>query len=65
MAWNPSPKVGAAREFGKEFDKELVIILSVDRDGRLEYASYGKTKAKCYQAKRLVDLAFTAIMEGK
>lgn len=64
MAWNPSPKVAAARDFGEEFGKDLVIILSVDQEGRLEYASYGKNQFLCNQAQELADKAFNAIMEG-
>lgn len=64
MAWNPSPKVAAARDFGKEFGKDMVIILSVDQEGRLEYASYGKDKFLCNRARMLADKAFSAIMKG-
>jgi len=27
MAWNPDPKVAAAREFGRKFGKDVVVIL--------------------------------------
>ena len=26
MAWNPSPEVAAARDFGKQFDADRVVI---------------------------------------
>lgn len=63
MAWNPSPKVCAAREFGQRFGKDQVIILSLDlRKGTLEMTSYGRTKELCDQAKGLGDAAYEALM---
>jgi len=64
MAWNPSPKVVAAREIGKRFGKDQVIILMVDRKKDIvEYASYGKTPFLCAHAKKLADIAFLAVMQ--
>jgi len=63
MAWNPSPKVAAARDFGEKFKKKQVIILSIDEDENLEYASYGETKSLCASARVLADVAYDAIME--
>jgi hypothetical protein len=38
MAWNPDPKVAAAREFGKKFGKDVVIILSLNTtQGTVEF----------------------------
>jgi len=64
MAWNPSPKVAVARDFAKKFDKQQVVILSVTKDGILEYASYGKTKRLCNKAKKLADIAFEAVLNN-
>jgi len=63
MAWNPSSKVAVARDFGKTFNKEIVIILSINDKGELEYASYGTTKDLCGEAERLADAAFDAVMK--
>lgn len=63
MAFNPSPKVAAARDFAKQFGKEQVIILSFDGD-TLETATYGETKGLCNEAKKLGDVAFDAIMKA-
>ena len=63
MAWNPSPKVAEARDFGEKFDKKMVIILSIDKYNDLEYASYGKTKGLCGIAKNIADVAYDAIMD--
>jgi len=56
MAWNPSPKVAAARDFGKKFKKQKVIILALDEQaGTFELTSYGETKKKCAEAKVVAD----------
>jgi len=51
MAWNPSPEVAAARDFGKQFGADRVVIYYTLPDGRYGYASYGKTKELCKQAR--------------
>lgn len=61
MAWNPSPQVAIARDFATKFGKEQVVILSIG-DGLLEYASFGKDKSLCDEAKMWGDVAFNAIM---
>lgn len=64
MAWNPSPTVAAARDFGDRFEKQQVIIISVDVDNyTLQMVSYGKTKQLCADAKRIGDVAYDAIMD--
>lgn len=51
MAWNPSPKVAAARAIGQKFDKPQVVVLLIDQTaGTLEFASFGTTRALCAQA---------------
>lgn len=63
MAWNPSPKVAAARDIGKKFAKQQVIVLMIDLEaGTLEYASYGETKVLCAEARKFGDAAFDAVM---
>ena len=57
MAWNPSPQVAVARDFGKTFKKDIVIVFSVDPEGRCGYASYGKTPVLCDLAGQLADRA--------
>lgn len=60
MAWNPSPKVAAARDIGKRFGKPIVVVLMVDDNG-IEYASYGQDKKLCDLAKQLADIALNAV----
>ena len=66
MAWNPSPKVAAARDIGARFRKDQVIVLMIDnRAGTLEYASYGETRALCDEAKWLADAAYAAVARAR
>lgn len=64
MAWNPSPKVAAARDYGRTFGKDMVIIISTD--GRspptLECVTYGKDRQLCDAAKVLGDAAYDSII---
>ncbi len=66
MAFNPSPKVAAARELGKRFIKDQVIVLMIDRRiGTLEYASWGRTPGLCDRAKQLADRAYHTILRAE
>jgi hypothetical protein len=63
MAFNPSPKVAAARDIGAKFGKDQVIVLMIDsKTGTLEYASYGATRELCADAKRRADAAYDAVI---
>jgi hypothetical protein len=61
MAWNPTPEVAAAREFGRMFDKQIVIILHVNEKGLPGYVSYGRTKQLCDTAQQLADDALAGM----
>lgn len=62
MAYNPSPKVKAAREIGQRFGKDQVIVLMIDSKHRtLEYASWGSNRLMCVKAKVLADEAYDAV----
>lgn len=65
MAWNPSPEVAAARDFGKRFNYNKVYIIAVNEDtSRFEVVSYGSTKQECDEAKKCADLLFEGIQSG-
>ena len=65
MAWNPSPEVAAARDFGEKFGDDQVIILRVNYTTRqMGYASWGKTRALCDDAERLAELAYESVHRG-
>ena len=61
MAWNPSPQVAAARDFGEKFRADRVIIYYVREDGTYGYASWGKRKALCDEAGKVADDVFEEI----
>lgn len=52
----PHPDVDDARELGKQYGEDQVIVIYVDRDdGSFGYASYGRTSALCNKTKILAD----------
>jgi hypothetical protein len=61
MAWNPSPQVAVARDFGKKFGADRVIIYYALPDGRYGYASYGATKRLCDEAGRVAEETYESI----
>jgi len=66
MAWNPSPEVAAARDFGKKFNYDKVYIIAVsERRSQFEIISYGETKQKCDEAKKYADELFNKIATGE
>jgi hypothetical protein len=65
MAWNPSPKVAAARDFGKKFGADQVIIIAIDNKREtIEAISYGETKRLCAETKPLADAAYQAVIDA-
>lgn len=63
MAFNPTPQVAAARDFGNKFKARTVIILYVTEDDQLGYASYGRTPRLCSGAKAIADKCYDAAMD--
>jgi len=61
MGFNPSPKVADCRDIARKWGKEQVIIISLDDEGRMEMATFGKTRELCVVAKKLGDVAFDCI----
>ena len=62
MPFNPEPEVSAARDYGKKFNKDLVIIISVNTEAwDMKFASYGEDKKKCKSAQHLANIAYDAI----
>lgn len=60
MAWNPEPEVAVARDYGKRFGFDMVIIIGVT-NGKLGCATYGKTKSECKAAGVLGKEAMDAV----
>ena len=64
MAFNPDPKVTAARDIGRKWSKSRVIVLMIDDDaGTIEYASWGRTPVLCRRAKVTADAVYEAVRE--
>ena len=48
VAWNPSPKIAAARDFGKKHKKHMVAIVAINfEDNTVEVTTYGETVQLC------------------
>lgn len=60
MAWNPEPEVAVARDYGKRFGFDMVIIVGI-ANGKLGCATYGKTRAECDGAAVLGQEAMRAV----
>ena len=63
MAWNPSPKVAALRDFGEKFNKKIVLLIAFDGQAQFEIISYGRTKRLCDVAKGLADHLFNEMQK--
>jgi hypothetical protein len=60
MAFNPSPQVAVARDYGQRFGYDQVIIIGIIGE-TITYTSYGKTKDLCTKARQFADRIFKAI----
>ena len=66
MAWNPSPEVADARDFGKKFNYDKVIIIGVNEpEGKFRVVSYGETKQKCAETRITADNIYEMVRTGK
>jgi hypothetical protein len=64
MAFNPSPKVAAARDYGRKFKQDVVIITTFSEGfSRYEIVSYGEDKKRCAQAKIIAEELEKAVQE--
>jgi hypothetical protein len=64
MAWNPTPEVAAARDFGNRFGADRVVIFYTLPDGRFGWASYGKTRALCAETRKIAEATEPAFIEA-
>jgi hypothetical protein len=62
MAWNPSKEVAVARDAAKALGDRVdrCIILYTTESGQIGYASYGKDRRLCEQAKQIGDSIYIA-----
>lgn len=63
MAWNPTPEVAAARDFGKKFGADRVVIIWTTEAGQCGMASYGKTRKLCDATKYIAQTLHRQAME--
>lgn len=64
MAFNPSPKVAAARAVAKQFDQDQVIVVMLNyKENTIQTVSYGRTKRLCDAAAGLANAAYEAVYE--
>lgn len=64
MAWNPSREVAIARDLAPKLNADQVVVLYINRsEGTVRYASYGRTRELCADAKKIADVAFDAVMK--
>lgn len=65
MAWNPEPSIAHLRDFGKKFDRPVVVTFSLDSDGnRFHIDTYGKTRQLCKLAGEFGSEIAKAVKEG-
>lgn len=66
MAWNPSPEVAVARDAAAALAKvhgqgvDRCIVLYTTDDGRIGYASFGRDRKLCAEARKIADAAYDA-----
>jgi len=63
MAWNPSKEVAVARDAAQRLNADRVVIVYTTSNGQFGYASYGRDKNLCAEAKRLGDVLFERTRE--
>jgi len=63
MAWNLSEEVAVARNAAQQLSADRVVIVYTTSSGQFGYASYGRDKSLCANAKRLGDVLFERTRE--
>ncbi len=70
MAWNPSPEVAVLRDTAKRLSETMgaptdrCVMIFTNTAGQIGFVSYGRDRQRCAQARRMGDLAYTAINEA-
>lgn len=64
MNWKDNPEIMKAREYGKQFDRDMVIVLSRNADRQWVGVSYGKDKAHCDKAGLYMNRLLDEVSEG-
>jgi hypothetical protein len=64
MNWRNNPEIQAARNYGKQFDRRAVVVLSFDEGGRYSVVSYGANTEICKAAGKVADQIADRIANG-
>lgn len=66
MAWNPIPEVAVARDYGKKFNCNKVIIIGVnEEEERYEIITYGKTKTECDRLEKVTSEQINNLIQSE
>ncbi len=69
MAWNPSPEVAVARDAAVEMGHIVkspvvqIVVLFVTENAKMGYASYGRDRLACGEARKLGDRLYKEALE--
>jgi len=63
MPWNPSPEVAAVRDAAGKLGADRAVIVYTRPDGKMGYASFGRTRALCAQAQALAEDLWPAALD--
>lgn len=65
MTWSPEPEVAALRDYAVKFKQTKIILISVNEvTDKFGVISYGETKKKCSEAKKVSDKIYDLVMDG-
>ena len=61
--WRTNPRIQACKEVCQRFDQQQAIIITVDKEGRVQGESYGVTGPLCAQAGRIMEKIFKTVFD--
>lgn len=58
------PSIQTAKEIATKFNKEIVLVITLEKGGRLQVHSYGQDRAACAAAGRMAEACFSLIVKS-